>query len=140
MKILAKKIAIDGKLIYEIFKFGVVGAIGTAINLLVLYSFTEYLGIYYVISGVFAFFISGLNNFILNKVWTFRESAGGDVARKYVKFVIVSAAALAVNMAFLYAFTEYLGIYYILSQVLAICIAFVINFIGNKLWVFDGRK
>ena len=124
-------------IIKEFIKFGVVGAIGTLINIVLLYLLTEKVGIYYMFSAIFSFIIAMTSNFILNKVWTFRERIKLYVGKKYLQFGLVSVSALLVNLFFLYLFTEIFGIYYILSQTLAIGIALIINFIGNKIWTFS---
>ena len=124
------------KITNEFFKFAFVGLIGTVINLLILYSLTEFFGIYYLFSAGVAFIISASNNFILNKIWTFKERIKDKILSKYVKFFSVSLVALFVNLFFLYIFTEFLGIYYMISQVIAIGIALIINFLGNKIWTF----
>jgi dolichol-phosphate mannosyltransferase len=123
-------------LFIQFFKFALVGGLGTVINLAVLYALTEYLGLYYLLSAFFAFLVAVTNNFIWNKVWTFRERIGEKTAVKYNKFFFVSVIALVVNLLFLYFFTEFLGIYYLVSQVLAIALALIINFLGNKCWTF----
>jgi len=122
--------------INEFFKFAFVGFIGTIINLVILASFTEFLKIYYLLSAVFAFVAAATSNFILNKIWTFKEEIKHKFLGKYLKFFLVSVVALLVNLFFLYVFTEFLGIYYLISQILAIGIAFIINFSGNKIWTF----
>ncbi len=122
--------------IKEFFKFAFVGLIGTIVNLVILYSFTEFLKIYYMISAVAAFVVAATSNFILNKIWTFKEEMKHEFLGKYIKFFFVSVVALIINLLFLYLFTEFLGIYYIISQVLAIGVALIINFLGNKLWTF----
>jgi len=124
------------KVIDEFFKFGLVGIIGTFINLIVLYIFTEFVGVYYIFSAVIAFLVAVTNNFILNKLWTFKEKIHYFFAKKYVQFFIISIFALLINLLFLYIFTEFLKIYYMISQVLAIGISFIANFIGNKIWTF----
>lgn len=124
------------KVIDEFFKFAFVGFIGTIVNLVILYSFTEFLKIYYMASAVFAFVVAATSNFILNKIWTFKEEIKHKFLGKYLKFFSVSVGALLVNLFFLYVFTEFLGIYYLISQILAIGIALIINFLGNKVWTF----
>ena len=120
----------------QFFKFAFVGFVGTIMNIAILYTLTEYFGIYYIISALFAFIVSATSNFMLNKVWTFRENVSYKIIKKYVSFFIVSISALSFNILFLYIFTEYFRIYYILSQILAIGISLSINFIGNKIWTF----
>ena len=122
--------------ISEFFKFCLVGLTGTVVNLAVLYSLTEYLGMHYLLSAVFAFVIAATSNFFLNKTWTFREKAGEKVLKKYSQFFIVSLTALAVNLCFLWLFTDVFKIYYIISQMIAIAVSMIINFIGNKTWTF----
>jgi len=124
------------KVIDEFFKFGLVGILGTLINLFILYIFTEFVGIYYLVSAIIAFFVAVTHNFILNKLWTFKEKISHLFTKKYIQFFIVSIFSLVINLIFLYIFTEFLNIYYMISQALAIGISFIANFIGNKIWTF----
>jgi len=124
------------KVIREFFKFAFVGGIGTIINVLLLYILTEKAGVYYLLSAIVSFLIAMTSNFILNKVWTFKENIRLNAKKKYFQFALVSIIALIVNLFFLYLFTEIFGIYYLISQVLAIGIALIINFFGNKIWTF----
>lgn len=125
------------EVVYEFIKFAIVGLLGTLINLVILYYFTEYFKIYYLHSAIIAFFVAASSNFALNRIWTFKNKANGAVLNKYIKFLIVSLVALSVNIVFLYIFTEFMQIYYIVSQIFAIGISMIINFIGNKIWTFQ---
>jgi len=127
----------DKKILGQFFSFAFVGLIGTFINIAILYMLTEMLGIYYILSAIFSFIIAATSNFILNKTWTFKEKLNERILNKYLQFFLVSLTALIVNLFFLYAFTEFLKIYYLISQVLAIGIALIINFLGNKIWTFS---
>lgn len=120
----------------QFFKFAFVGLIGTFVNIFILYILTEYLNVYYIISAFFAFVVAVTINFIFNKIWTFSEKIYESVVKEYINFFLVSLSALSINIFFLYIFTEYLGIYYIASQIIAIGISLMINFIGNKIWTF----
>jgi dolichol-phosphate mannosyltransferase len=123
--------------IKEFVKFGIVGGIGTLVNIAILYLLTEKAGVYYLISAIFSFIVAMSSNFILNKFWTFKENIKWEIGKKYFQFVLVSISALLVNLFFLYIFTEIFGIYYIISQILAIGISLIINFLGNKIWTFS---
>jgi len=124
------------KIIDEFFKFGIVGTLGAIINLGVLYILTEFVGVYYILSAVFAFIIAVTSNFFLNKIWTFREKVHDKTARKYVQFFSVAVFALGVNLAILYSLTEFIGLWYMFSELIAKVIVFFINFVGNKIWTF----
>jgi len=137
MKIFPPSLNFKKEIPIQFFKFAFVGTVGTLITIFILYALTEWAGIYYIISSAFAFIIAMTHNFILNKIWTFKESLSLNLKRKYIQFSFVSVIALFVNISFLYLFTEFFRIYYIISQVLAIGVAFIINFSGNKLWTFN---
>ena len=53
-------------------KFGIVGGIGTVINIGVLTALTELGGVHYVLSALVAIFVAMTSNFIWNKHWTFK--------------------------------------------------------------------
>lgn len=120
----------------EALKFGLVGVSGMLVNLGILYILTEFAGFFYLVSGFVAFLIAVSWNFSFNKVWTFKESYKHKTTLKFFKFLLVSSGGLVVNLLFLWFFTEIIGTYYMVSQVLAIGIAFIVNFIGNKIWTF----
>jgi len=125
------------KFLNQFFKFALVGLIGTFVNLAFLYLFTDIFGIYYLISAIFSFFISVLGNFVLNKIWTFEETLKYKTLKKGLQFLMVSVVALSINLFFLYLFTEFFKIYYLISQVLAIGVGLFFNFLGNKFWTFN---
>lgn len=123
-------------MIMQFVRFAMVGVIGTFVNISILYLLTERYGIYYIVSAFFGFIIAATVNFILNKIWTFGEGLKTNITQKYVRFFIVSLIALTINIFFLYIFTEYFKVYYIVSQIIAIGFSLTINFIGNKIWTF----
>ncbi|HAE36325.1 MAG: hypothetical protein UR85_C0006G0009 [Candidatus Nomurabacteria bacterium GW2011_GWF2_35_66] len=133
---LIKYLPYKKEVIGEFLKFILVGLVGTFVNIIILYSFTEYYNVYYLYSALLSFVVAVTVNFILNKIWTFNEKIGYKIFQKYIKFFSVSLFALSVNIFFLILLTEVFGLYYIYSQILAIGMSLVINFIGNKIWTF----
>lgn len=72
-----------------------------------------------------------LNQMIL-KVWNERY--------KLLKFLFSGGSATAVNFFFLYAFTEWLGFYYLVSVVIAFLMAVCISFFLQKFWTFEDNS
>ena len=62
-----------------------------------------------------------------------------DRCFKFVKFFVINMCALLVNLACLFVFTEFFGIYYMVSQLLAIGMGLGVNFAGNKAWTFQKK-
>jgi len=121
----------------EFGRFLLAGLLGTMMNLGILYFLTDRLGMYYLISAVFSYILAVIGNFFLNKVLTFKERLGFNIGRKFLKFVSVSLVALSMNLVFLFLFTDVFGIYYVISQFLAIALSSFINFFGHKVWTFS---
>jgi putative flippase GtrA len=124
------------RLTKEFLKFAIVGLINTVIHLIVLFILTEFFSIWYVLSSLIAFLVAVTNSFIMNTLWTFRKNIKHKTVMKYWKFFIVSVITALFNLFFLYIFTEFVGLWYMLSQFIAIVLTLMMNFIGNKFWTF----
>lgn len=121
----------------QLFQFGVVGAVGYVVNLAVFAALTVLFDVQHIAAAVLAFCVAVSNNFLWNRIWTFRESAeGGHTGFQATRFFAVSLAGLAVNLAVLALLVDLLGAPDIPSQAIAIAVATPVNFIGNKLWTF----
>lgn len=118
-------------------KYCLVGTTGFFISIATLFCFTEFFGLYYLLSACIAFGLAVSGSFILNKKYTFNECFRDRVLLKYGKFFAVSLFALGLNLSLLYLFTEELGIYYVVSHFYAIFITSCVNFSGTKLLVFN---
>jgi len=120
----------------EFLKFAIVGIINTLIHLFLLYILVEYFSIYYILASFIAFVFAVTNSFIMNTVWTFKEKIRIKPGFRYCKFFVISAIAALVNLSLLYIITEFFGIWYILSQIIATGFSLIVNFIGNKFWTY----
>jgi putative flippase GtrA len=123
-------------------KFAVVGGIGTIVNLVVLKAALFLWGrlvgdptfsVEIFASGL-AFCVAVVNNYLLNRWWTFRST--GSFAGQFLKFFVVSVAGLGLNELAFWVFRGQLGIGVLFSQCLAILCVLPFNFILNKLWSF----
>jgi len=125
----------SGKLM-KFLKFCIVGVIGVAINLGILYFLTNF-GLYYMISGAVAIEASLLSNFFLNRIWTFRREAKHiGIGSAIVKDHITRLMGILINLICLFAFTELFHFYYIISMLIGIVASTLWNFIGNVRWVW----
>lgn len=62
------------------------------------------------------------------------------ITPRVLKFSIVGASGVLVNMGMLFFLTEVLNLFYMISSVLAIEISIVTNFVLNDLWTWHDRK
>jgi putative flippase GtrA len=116
----------------QLFKFGLVGASGFAINLAV---YKALLGIGPHQAAAVSFVVSAASNYWWNRHWTFAGQKG-SFALQGIRFYTVSIVAFAVNQIWLAVFLDWLGWGKLVSQAIAIVLVTPLNFLGNKLWSF----
>jgi putative flippase GtrA len=120
----------------QLFKFGVVGATGYVINLIVFSALTQVLDVHHIPAAIGAFVVAVTNNFLINRHWTF-DASEGHAGFQAARFFTVSVVALGVNLIVLELLVDELGFPEIPAQAIAVAVATPVNFIGNKLWTFD---
>lgn len=140
-------------------KFGIVGASGTVVNLLVLHFGHEYLftameppGSKPYASLALAITVATINNFTWNRLWTWSdrvkaetlahaESAASprahQLTREFGKYIAASAFGSALQYFLTLALAGYMD--YRLANVIAIVVASVSNFLANDYWTFKRR-
>jgi putative flippase GtrA len=121
----------------QLAKFCTVGASGYVVNLAV-YATLLALGVHYLPAAVCSFLVAVTNNYLWNRVWTFRHQRGHLVFQGF-RFLLVSTVALAANLAFLSALVA-LGVPKLPAQAIAIALVTPWNFVANKLWSFRRRS
>ena len=130
-------------------KFGVVGASGTVVNMVVLYLCHNYLfdgleadlGKPYLSLAV-AIAVATLNNFSWNRLWTWadrRADASSEQAppgflSQLFKYAIASWFGIGVQYVLTLWWSHFM--HYLLANVLAIVVASVSNFLANDRWTF----
>lgn len=88
----------------KILKFGVTGGLGTVTNLLLFFVFADLLNVEPHAVNVFCFFISCTQNYIVNHLWTFKETFKDEDGREklsfklWAKFLGGSLLGFAINM------------------------------------------
>ncbi len=121
-------------------KYYIVGASGVLVNLGLLYSLTEFVGLWYLVSYIIAISVSITLNFTFNKFWTFSDSKNSQrTIVIYLKFVGVSLLGMGIQLGSAYLLVESLLVYYMLAALISIGIASGINFIINRRWTFGIR-
>lgn len=120
------------KLFHQILKFGIVGIIAFLIDYGLLYVFTEWCGIYYLVSSTLSFSISVIFNYIASVIWVFDVNKKHSKVRNFILFVIFSVIGLGINQLIMWAGVEMLALHYMLVKIGATAIVMVWNFITRK--------
>jgi putative flippase GtrA len=120
----------------QLVRFGAVGASGYVVNLAVFAACVHLIGIDYRLSAVIAWAVSVLNNFWLNRHWTFAARQDHPV-RQAIRFFGVSLAAFGFTYLVLVLLVD-AGLMKVAAQAIAIAAGTPLSFVGQKLWSFKA--
>ena len=119
----------------QLVRFGVVGGVGFVVNLAVYTLFVHSVGVDYRVASVAAWLVAVLNNFILNRHWTF-DAREGRAHFQAMRFLVVSLVAFGFSLVILTLLVESAGLAKVPAQAIAVLTSMPLNFLGNKLWSF----
>ncbi|MEA5020710.1 MAG: GtrA family protein [Gordonibacter sp.] len=123
------------RLIAQIMKFGIVGAIAFVIDYGLLIFLTEVFGIEYLVSATISFTVSVVFNYVASMRYVFAHKQGMSRRREFIIFVVLSVIGLGINNVCLWAGTDLLGIDYRISKIVVTFIVMVWNFVTRKLFL-----
>jgi putative flippase GtrA len=122
----------------QLVRFGLVGGVGFVVNVAVYTLFVHAAGVDYRVASVAAWLVAVLNNFVLNRHWTF-DAREGRMHFQAVRFLVVSLVAEGFSLLLLTLLVESAGFAKVPAQALAVAASMPLNFLGNKLWSFRAE-
>ena len=140
------------KSIVQLLKFILIGASNTLLDLVVTFALNAIFGIYY-LAKIIGYACGILNSYIWNSRWTFREERRRD-AREIITFIAVNLVTLGLSLLLQWVlrdrlhldawWTGFAGENFFTKilngerfcLLLASGVALLVNFAGNKLFVF----
>jgi putative flippase GtrA len=122
----------------QLAKFCAVGAIGYALNLAVYALLLNWANLHYLAAATGSFLVAVTNNYLWNRIWTFRHQRG-HVAYQGLRFLVVSVVVYGANLLLLTLFVD-AGAGKIVAQAIAVVLVTPLNFLGNKLWSFRRQR
>jgi putative flippase GtrA len=132
-------------------KYGMVGVLGTIIELTMLNFFIFFLGwtsdFQKIGANVIAVSVAICSNFVWNRLWTFPESRGNSRGKQFVKFALVSVVGVVINSLIFFLSDKFIYSPWMssvlavqLAKVTAIGVTLTWNFSVNRLWTFNPSK
>ena len=133
-------------------KFAVVGVLGAVVDFGVFNLLVTGLKFNSIPSSIASFSLAVINNFVLNRLWTFPEARTSPILKQLIQFAIVSVIGLLIRTP-LFAWLEKqlipLASQYVphlftptfighnLSLAIAIIVVMLWNFVANRYWTFN---
>ena len=123
------------KLIDQIFKFGIIGALAFVIDYGIMILLTEVFNVNYLISSGISFTISVIFNYICSMKYVFVSRDDMSKQKEFIIFVILSVIGLGINQIIMWLMVDKLGIFYAIVKLFATAVVMVWNFVTRKIFL-----
>jgi putative flippase GtrA len=114
-------------------RFGVTGVASVAVDVGVLVSLHSGAGVRLVWATLVAYVGGVIVNYTLNRNWTFQSDR--DHRQTLIRYAVMIAINVAITESLVVGLTH-IGLYYLLSKLIAVAIIASINFFAGRHWVF----
>ncbi|WLR41538.1 GtrA family protein [Bacillus carboniphilus] len=114
-------------------KFGTVGIFNTLITICSFILFLN-IGIHYIVANGLSYGLGVLNSYYWNRNWVFGSNS--KHLSLISKFIVVNLVTLCFNTGILFIFVNHFHLHPILSNIVAVGMGLVINFLLNYKWTF----
>ncbi|RHJ94188.1 GtrA family protein [Parabacteroides bouchesdurhonensis] len=143
MKELYRRIVFNktNNIIIQLFRYTLVGGTAFVADIGLLYLLTEYLHIHYLVSASLSFIVGLLINYTISTYWVFdRESSiVTNKSLEFLFFSLIGVIGIGLNDILIWVFTEFVGIYYILSKIITAVLIYLWNFLARKYFIFNKK-
>ena len=123
-------------------RFLAVGAVGTLLDFSLL-TLLKLAGLPTLLANSLSFTAGLLNNFTLNRQWTFNQGPQSDWYKQFAQFTLVSLFGLALNNIIVLSLESVLGNIlgqpewgYLPAKVIATGVVMFWNYFANRVWTF----
>jgi|GEM_PF-620842 len=123
----------------KIVGFFLIGVFSTALDILLIFVFTEYFGIWYLLSATLSYCCGMVVNFFLTKYLVFRDTSR-DYFGQFIAFAIISISSLVLTLGILFLAVEMFSLHYLIGKLIAVVVAFFWNYYFQSTVTFEQCK
>lgn len=113
-------------------KYAVVGGFCTVLDFAILYLLTHVGGFNYLASSIISFMSGTILNYFLCTYWIFKLRVVEKRHHEFMFYAAITGIGLLINTALIWSFTEFFGLYFMLSKLLATFVTVWWNFFARK--------
>lgn len=124
----------------QIIKYLIAGGTAALVDLGLLYFFTNFLGIWYLISACLAFVAAFFVSFSLQKFWTFRDGDKEVMFKQMRIYLAVALANFALNAGLMFILVDGFKIWYMFAQLMASGLIACESYLIYKFVIFNKNK
>lgn len=120
----------------QLFRYTFVGGVAFIVDFSLLFIFTDFFGIYYLISAALAFLLGLTTNYILSIVWVFNKRTLKNRWLEFGIFSSIGIIGLGFNEFIIWFFTEHVHFHYLQSKIVSTVFVYLWNFFARKFILF----
>ena len=120
----------------RLLKFGLVGVSGMVVDFGLTWLCKEKLKWNRYLANSIGFSTAVINNFLINRYWTFSDSTVHDTPRQFTSFAGIALIGLGLNNLIVYFFHKKAGLNFYVSKLIAIALVFIWNYFANIYFTF----
>ncbi len=124
----------------QLFRYSIVGGIAFIVDFGLLYSLTEWLNFYYLLSATLSFIAGLIVNYTLSTKWVFYQSSIQNKGAEFLAFSLIGVAGLGINNLVLWGLTAGLSLHYMFSKIFTTIVVFAWNFLARKYLIFNPKQ
>jgi putative flippase GtrA len=124
----------------QVLRSAVAANLGFWADLATLAMLTEIVGLYYLMSAVFAFTVGQSVTYGLSVRWIFKHRRIKSKFAEFAAFSLIGLVGVVVMLAAMWFLTESLHLHYLISKIASSVLVFAVNFTIRRLLLFRPRR
>lgn len=126
---------LNSELFWKFIRFGIVGFTGFAIDFGLTYLLKEKANLQKYFANAIGFSIAAVNNYVLNRCWTFR-SHNANIVSEFTVFIVVSVIGLGISTLIIWLLVQKNDLKFYPSKLASVFVVMIWNFFVNLLYTF----
>ncbi|KKD56626.1 GtrA family protein [Paenibacillus polymyxa] len=119
-------------------RFGIVGLVNTGVDYII-FMLLAWTGVPVVVAQIISYSCGTANSYILNSKWTFsKQQANNTNKGQLLKFIAINLIVLGITSLLLQVLHTETELPLALGKLIATATGMIINYIGNRYWVFGS--
>jgi putative flippase GtrA len=133
------KLLLKNETFTQAVKYFIVGGFCTVLDFALLFILTHFVGLNYLTSSIISFMSGTVLNYFLCTYWIFKVKVVENRKHEFIFYVIITAIGLGINTLLIWSFTEFWGLYFMLSKLMATFVTYWWNFGARKYFLHTIR-
>ncbi|MDD3178594.1 MAG: GtrA family protein [Candidatus ainarchaeum sp.] len=124
-------------------KYAVLGLCGTFVDIILLYTLSNILGLYYILAAVISDIARGFTNYNVHKKFAFKYKVKPfsiENIISFFKYYFVNITSVVLVLILMIFFVEYVGLGFILSKLISDLFMNFYKYFGHREFVFGSKN